>query len=90
METRGSDVQNEYGSGKSTAVMHVFSNRKCVVTSTLPTDGESNTCVKDWASSVLDSLGIQNIPSGVDPLKILKESLVQRAMYLQTWCQCGP
>ena len=70
-------VYGPRGSGKSTAVMHVFSNRKCVVTSTLPTDGESNTCVKDWASSVLDSLGIQNIPSGVDPLKILKESLVQ-------------
>ena len=70
-------VYGPRGSGKSTAVMHVFSNRKCVVTSTLPTDGESNTCVKDWASSVLDSLGIQNIPSGVDPLNILEESLVQ-------------
>ena len=68
-------VYGPRGSGKSTAVRHVFSNRKCVVTSTLPTDGESNTCVKDWASSVLDSLGIQNIPSGVDPLKILNESL---------------
>ena len=70
-------VYGPRGSGKSTAVMHVFSNRKCVVTSTLPTDGESKTCVKDWASSVLDSLGIQNIPSGVDPLNILEESLVQ-------------
>ena len=70
-------VYGPRGSGKSTAVMHVFSNRKCVVTSKLPTNGESNTCVKDWASRLLYSLGIQNIPSGVDPLDILEESLVQ-------------
>ena len=70
-------VYGPRGSGKSTAVMHVFSNRKCVVTSMLPTKGESNTCVEDWASRLLHSLGIQNIPSGVDPLDILEESLVQ-------------
>ena len=70
-------VYGPRGSGKSTAVRHVFSNRKCVVTSKLPTNGESNTCVQVWASRLLYSLGIQNIPSGVDPLDILEESLVQ-------------